>query len=165
MVLDLKDLFAGGSDIAFDYTFDLKEYEAAPGEHPFKEPVRVHGSVQNRADVVALRAQADFSYFTHCDRCLRDIVEHMAVSFENVLARESSGTTEELGDIILCPNESLDLDELAATNIILDLPMKHLCREDCLGLCPKCGQNLNDGGCACQKGYVNPVFSQLKDLI
>ena len=163
MVLSLKDLFVGGESISFDYGFDLSGFEAAPGEFPIREPVRVKGMAQNRAGVTAISVSAAFTYFTRCDRCLKELAEPMAISFENVLA--VSVENEEDDDIIVCEDKTLDVDELVITNIILNLPMKHLCSEGCKGLCPKCGKNLNEGDCDCDKGYVNPAFSQLRDQI
>jgi uncharacterized protein len=163
MILNLEDLFDGGESIAFDYGLVMSDLEMAPGEYPFREPVRVNGKVSNRAEVVTLVADAQFDYFTKCDRCLKEITEHRKMSFKNVLAREVAQGLDD--DIIVCENETLDLDDLVITNIILDLSMKHLCGEDCKGLCPKCGENLNNGDCGCDKGYINPKFSQLKDLI
>ena len=163
MVLGLKDLFVGGESIAFDYTLDMSGFEAAPGEFPIKEPVRVSGSVVNRASVTTLKATAQLTYFTQCDRCLKDTAEQIEVSFKNDLAISIEQEADD--NIIVCENQTLDLDELVITNVILNLTMKHLCSEDCKGLCPKCGKNLNDGDCDCGKGYVNPAFSQLRDMI
>jgi uncharacterized protein len=163
MVLSLKDLFIGGESIAFDYMLDMSDFEAAPGEFPIREPVNVSGSAVNRASVTSINAHAKLIYSTRCDRCLKEIVEQIEVSFENVLA--AAVEHEGDGDIIVCENETLDLDELVVTNIILNLSMKHLCSQGCKGLCPKCGKDLNDGDCDCDKSYVNPAFSQLRDMI
>jgi uncharacterized protein len=141
----------------------MSDFEAAPGEYPFKEPVRVSGGVFNRAGVITIKARADCGYVTRCDRCLKEITERFSVTFENVLAHEVARDIDD--EIIVCADDKLDLDDLAGTNIILSLSMKHLCREDCRGLCPKCGKDLNEGNCNCGSDYINPQFSQLKNLI
>jgi uncharacterized protein len=163
MVLNLKDIFAGGESIAFDYALTMSDFEAAPGEFPIKESVKVTGSVENHASAVAISAHAAVVYSTRCDRCLKEITERFTVSFSNMLATEVVGDTDD--DIIVCEDETLDIDELVITNIILNLSMKHLCSPDCKGLCPKCGKNLNEGDCGCGSDYVNPAFSQLKNMI
>jgi uncharacterized protein len=163
MVLDLKDIFAGGKDIAFDYELDLSGFEAAPGEFPIRKPVRVKGTAANRAGVVTLDAHAVFTYCTRCDRCLKDIEEPYDVRFSNILA--VSANSDEDDDIIVCAEQSLDLDDLALTNVILNLSMKHLCKPDCKGLCPVCGKDLNEGDCGCDRNGDVSAFSQLKDLI
>lgn len=163
MVLNLKSVFAGGETLTFEYALDLSGLEAYRGEYPLREPVRVTGKVVNRAGLVTLEAEARFTYKTECDRCLKEIAENLEVKIENILATEMARESDD-GEIIVCSDETLDMDELVTTNIILSLSMKHLCRPDCKGLCPKCGKNLNEGDCGCDKGYVNPVFSQLKDM-
>ena len=60
---------------------------------------------------------------------------------------------------------SLDLDELLRADILLELPTKYLCREDCKGLCAVCGKNLNDGPCNCNLHQIDPRLEVLKQLI
>lgn len=150
MILHLKELFAGGIErLNFDYDLDLSSYEDMDGEHPFRRPVRVTGAAVNRAGVVTLQAAAVFNFTTRCDRCLTELAEHRELPIRNVLVTELH---EDAGDdLLLCADEKLDLDETVLSAIILDLPMKHLCREDCKGLCPVCGHNLNEGDCGCAR--------------
>src|SRR5215213_1677197 len=69
-------------------------------------------------------------------------------------------------DLILSAYEgdAVDLDELVREQILLALPSRHLCREDCKGLCQKCGANLNDAPCSCEQGEVDPRWAALADL-
>lgn len=163
MLLKLKDAFIReGYERRFAYPLDLSGIEMGAGEYPFQEPVNVSGALTNRAGVVGLSVKANFAYFTRCDRCCASLKEQMAVSFDNVLVKSVSG--EGSDDFIVVQDEELDLDELVTTNILLDLPMKHLCSENCRGLCPICGKNLNDGPCGC-KTHTDSGFSSLKNLI
>ena len=59
----------------------------------------------------------------------------------------------------------IDLDELVMSDLLLTLPMKHLCREDCKGLCAQCGKNLNEGDCGCIKKPVDPRLEALRKLL
>ena len=59
----------------------------------------------------------------------------------------------------------LDLDELVYSEVIVSLPMKHLCSEECRGICFKCGKNLNDGDCDCPKKEIDPRLAALADLL
>lgn len=67
------------------------------------------------------------------------------MNFEHILVHELAGEDEE--EFIVCGDYTLDLDELVAMDILLELPTRILCREDCKGLCPKCGTNLNESTC------------------
>lgn len=62
-------------------------------------------------------------------------------------------------------DDQIDLDELMREQFYLVLPMKPLCREDCKGLCPECGTNLNTGTCACRREWIDPRLAPLKALV
>jgi uncharacterized protein len=164
MILDLKGVFdCEGYHRDLSYAFDMHDYKDEAGETPFKEPVRVSATIENRAGVVSLNVQTQSQYVTQCDRCCAPLDEPMEIPFANVLVRQASGEGDN-GDIIVVEDEKLDLDELVYSNIVLNLPMKHLCGADCKGLCAVCGKNLNDGECGCDRsGRISP-FSILKDL-
>lgn len=150
MVLDLKGVFeCEGFSKEFSYEFDMNYYEDQLGEHIFKEPIKVSGKVRNKAGVVRLHVETKTDYHTQCDRCCTPLIEHLVISFDNVLVKELSGNSGS-DDIIAVKDDRLDVDELVASNIILSLPMKHLCSENCKGLCPVCGKNLNNGDCLCE---------------
>ncbi|HKS69684.1 MAG TPA: DUF177 domain-containing protein [Ktedonobacterales bacterium] len=62
-------------------------------------------------------------------------------------------------------NHLLDLREAIRQNLVLSLPAKPLCREDCAGLCPHCGKDLNEGPCECREEVTDERFSALRDLL
>ncbi len=160
MVLQLKELFAGGVPrVDFDYELDLSGYEAADGSRPFSEPVHVAGSAVNRAGAVSLEGRADFSWHARCDRCLTPIDMAGSVPLAGLLVAENpvdepestQWRREGADELIPCLGDRLDLDELVRSLVVLSLPMKNLCREDCKGLCPVCGHNLNESDCGCER--------------
>lgn len=162
MLVNLKDIFAGGEPIGIDYTLDLSNEEVPGGGVPFSEPVHVTGRIENRAGVVLLHAHVQAVRHAICDRCLSSFRQPMDIPFENVLVTESQG--DDSDEILVCAEQMLDLDALAKTNLLLALPMKDLCKPDCKGLCPKCGKNLNDGSCGC-KPEGHPAFLKLRELL
>ena len=80
-----------------------------------------------------------------------------------VVYSDATLETEPHTDSVL-PDLVLDLDALAEEDVVLNLPSKVLCKEDCKGLCPQCGKNLNDGPCDC-KEPVDPRLAGLLDLL
>lgn len=60
--------------------------------------------------------------------------------------------------------DRFDLGEVIRERIVLDEPMKHVCSEDCKGLCQKCGKNLNEGPCGCAEEQAVGTFAALKDI-
>ena len=163
MLLKLKDVFLNdGSRSESDYSLPLAELDIN-GDYPFKSPVRVIATAVNRAGVVELNVKAVFDYTTRCDRCFVPIIKHMELSFTHGLATEL--IDEENDDYIETPDYTLELDDVVISDIILNLPRKMLCRDDCRGLCPDCGKNLNEGDCGCGRQTVDSRLDILKQLI
>ena len=163
MLLQLKDVFLNdGSRSEFDYSLSLAELDIN-GDYPFKSPVKVSAEAVNQAGLVELRIKAVFDYTTRCDRCFEPIVKHFEQVFTHGLA--PSLIDEENDEYIETPDFTLELDEVVTSDILLNLPPKMLCAEDCKGLCPKCGKNLNEGVCGCDKQQIDSRLEILKQLI
>ncbi len=77
-----------------------------------------------------------------CDRCLTDVDIDVTGSFEELFSRADEDAYELLGD-------EIELDRLALDAVTLNLPTKFLCNDDCSGLCPQCGADLNAETCSC----------------
>ncbi len=163
MIFDLKDVFEGdGVSRVLNYELDLRSIEL-DGSYPFSSPTRVKATASNRTGIVKLIIQADFEYSRPCDRCMRSLVEDMSYCFEHRLVKTLCG--EDDGDYIETPDYNLELDELITSDILLELPLKFLCSDDCKGICQKCGKDLNEGECSCDKRVVDPRLEVLKQLI
>lgn len=163
MLLQLKSLFLGDTQsIPIDCALDFSQVELF-GSRPLREPVRVTGRVENRAGIVRLTAEAAYALDTACDRCAAPLHREFRLPMEHILV--ASLNREDAEDLILVENNQLSLDELVEADLILNLPMKILCREDCRGLCPVCGKNLNEGLCGCRTESVDPRLAVLGELL
>jgi len=107
----------------------------------------------------------------NCSRCLEPFRMPVTAAFDlrYVPRTENTGDEErEVGEDDLTTafydEDQIDLSELIAEQLQLALPMKPLCSEDCKGLCPHCGTNLNTGTCHCNQEWVDPRFAALKQL-
>lgn len=162
MSIDLQQLFEiVGEVMPVGYQLDLSEYELF-GTCPFHTPVEVKGQIENKAGVVMLNADVDFVLRVNCDRCLDEFERAFHYSFEHILVTELNTDNDEY---ILVEQFQLDLDDLVLSDILLNLPSKLLCSEDCKGLCSHCGQNLNRGSCECKDSFVDPRFAVLGELL
>ena len=162
MRLDLRDIIhTPGAKKEFDQQLDLSEVELF-GERPFQNPIHVSGTVRNAAGALELSGRAVGRVDTRCDRCLKPIQVELDVPVETLLAEELEG--EENDEIVLLHDGGVDLDELFSDACILSWDGKHLCREDCRGLCPTCGKDLNEGPCGCKK-ELDPRFAILAKLL
>ncbi len=96
-----------------------------------------------------------------CSRCL----DRYSTNIELSISEEyTNNQMQESEDVILVADSSIDLEQVIKENILLSLPIKKLCSEDCKGLCQNCGVNLNKGNCDCFKGDVDIRMANLKDL-
>lgn len=162
MRLDLRDIIdTPGAVREFDCELDLCDLELF-GEKPFSDPLRVSGRVRNAAGALELIGSAVGEAHVRCDRCLKPITVAVEVPVDTLLAEEIEN--EDSDGILLLEDRGLDLDQIFTEEIILAWGGKHLCREDCKGLCPTCGKDLNEGPCGCGK-ELDPRFAVLAKLL
>lgn len=162
MSIDLKQLFEiPGEKLVLDESLDLSQYELF-GTYPFYLPIKVAGKIENKAGVVFLNMTVDLAMKVCCDRCLDEFERKYQYSFEHVLVPKLNTDNDEY---VVAEDFQLDLEDLVLSDILLNLPSKLLCREDCKGLCSKCGQNLNEGSCDCTDKFVDPRFAVLGELL
>lgn len=163
MRLNLREIVhVPGASLPFDFELDLSGLEWN-GEKPAVHPVRVTGRVRNMASALVLEGEASGVLELSCDRCLKPFTQGLRVPLDTLLATELANEEDE-GDIVLLEGDEADLDDIARTAFILAMDTKHLCSEDCLGLCAHCGANLNDGPCGC-KPEVDPRLAKLAQLL
>ena len=146
MNIQLKQLFdIVGECVEIDYSIspdELKDISA----YSCASPVAIKGKIINRAGVVRLTYESRAELALECDRCLTQFVREFCYSFEHILVASTNTDDDEY---VVCPNNILDLNELAVSDLLLQLPTKILCKDDCKGLCYTCGKNLNEGECSC----------------
>jgi uncharacterized protein len=163
MVLDLTRLFEEeGEEIRFQQEVDLSGVELA-GVYPVSGPVQVEGIARNVAGVVTVSYAARYSLEIPCDRCLTPVRSEKELRSEQVAVRKVHG--EESDELLLLPDGLLDLDEAVYADVVLALPAKTLCSEDCRGLCPVCGVNRNRQNCGCRIENGRNRLDSLRELL
>ncbi len=162
MFLELEPIFNNiGEKLEFDYEMDLSALEIST-VFPFQKPVKIKGSVFNRAGVVWLSAEAKLEFDAPCDLCAQQTVTPLTIPVYHVLV--TSLNNEENDELILLESFRFDLDELVTEDILLSLPSRHLCKEDCKGVCQYCGKNLNQDSCSCS-APLDPRLAVLRQLL
>ena len=153
-----------GGTMPFRVDLDLHTF-AFGGCRPVTEPVTAVGEVRNTADVMVLSGTVKTTLHGVCDRCASDVVRTVEYPLHAVLTEHEIGTDGE-EDPWLFPleNDCADLDDIVTTTFVLSMESKFLCKEDCKGLCPRCGKNWNEGPCDC-KPDVDPRLAVLKQLL
>ena len=116
---------------------------------------------------VSIQAEVKLVLEIPCARCLEPVVYPYELSIEREvdLNETSEQRAKDLDEQPYINGYNLDADELVHHEILLALPMTVLCREDCQGLCSRCGKNLNDGKCDCDQGETNLQMSAFQDIL
>lgn len=101
-----------------------------------------------------------------CDRCLENVptVFDFEIHKELNLGESDEDRIKELDETSYVEHSSLDVDLMVYNEMLIHFPMKVLCREDCKGLCFKCGQNLNLGECGCDRESLDLRMSAIRDI-
>jgi uncharacterized protein len=161
MRLDLRDIInIPGAKIDFDYEPDLSD--AVDGSVTGVKNARAYGSIRNGAGVLLFSADVDAELECTCARCLKDFDRPVHLTVETTLTEGEQGTDDP--DKFLLQGDYADVDEIITTDFALNLEQSYLCRENCKGLCEKCGADLNEGPCACRL-ETDPRLAALGQLL
>ncbi len=123
-------------------------------------PTRIKGTAVNLSGYMELDAELTVEYETHCSRCLAPINRVMTHRITAPIAEALENMDNE--EYIIPESGNIDLSELARETFFLNVPMAHLCREDCKGLCPKCGADRNETDCGCILKEKDPRWKALE---
>ena len=102
-------------------------------------------------------------FHTLCARCAEPTASNLELSLEKSIA--TGDVSRDNDDYIFIEDMKLDITTPLFEEMLLEMPSKILCREDCRGLCPRCGKNLNEGGCDCKQSEGDPRLAILKTLL
>ncbi len=172
MYIETKEIDPDGLVVERDQPWHLPP--PRPGDDPVSvEHIRLAGEVHEEGDGYAFSGDIDTVATLGCSRCLEPYQLPLHLHFDLLYTprpEQASGgesrVDEEEFTAVHFDGGRIDLDALLAEQIYLGLPLKPLCREDCHGLCPRCGTNLNQGSCECPTGpEPDPRLSPLKALV
>ncbi|MFA9380560.1 MAG: DUF177 domain-containing protein [Acetanaerobacterium sp.] len=163
MLIALRQLFDNENErIALDYNFDFTGLELW-GRCPFASGIHVVGEIVNHTGIVTLTYTASFTLGADCDRCLEHFERAETHEFSHILVLSLNG--EDTEEFVVLKDAQLDLTELVTSDVVLTLPVKLLCSDDCKGLCQMCGANRNHTMCSCIKKERDPRLAALEKLL
>ena len=164
MLLGLSKIIdCPGASVSFSTSVDLSDLRYGVS-YPVSEPVLAQGIVRNTAGVLMMTGNLTTCIHGICDRCAGEFDRPINFPIQVVLVTELSNEENEDEWVFPLEGDSADLDDIVRTVFVLNLDSKLLCKESCKGLCHRCGKNLNDGPCSCQK-ELDPRFAALKQLL
>ncbi|MDE8702986.1 DUF177 domain-containing protein [Adlercreutzia equolifaciens] len=167
-----QELFESAEMRPYEGTVACDRLEAGPDTYTFEGPVAWSVEVTNTGDGLLVMGRAQAQATTQCARCLEDVSYDLSGDIEGyyLVGGEEAETPEDLEDDefeYVPDNHVIDIAPLIEQALLLELPLVPLCDDDCKGLCPHCGKNLNEGPCDCDEKASstddNP-FAALKNL-
>ncbi len=162
MILDLHEIIeVPGKSVPFQCELDEQRL-SFPALVAFHGPVLAHGCVRNVAGVLEMEAEVAANMTVCCDRCGKPMERNYVRQYSAILQADEEGAEE--GEAFSFCGDSVDISDIVETCFILGFDQKFLCRDDCKGLCPVCGKDLNDGPCQCKK-QIDPRWAALGQLL
>lgn len=145
------------------------------GDCEFFHPLDIQLGVRRIDRMVAVEGRFSTKVRMNCNRCLKAFVSTMKSRFNLTYTHELPPQKESVGDdgvelraeemgLILFKGEEIDMRDAVQSEIVMAIPIQPLCANDCKGLCPQCGSDLNAGDCGCKRKSVDPRFAVLKRL-
>ena len=151
MILQLREIFQiEGMHLPVSYEITPEELSEVRG-YTFAAPVAVSGEFYNRAGIVTLKYTVSCTLDVVCDRCLPELKRDYSYDFSHTVVPSLQSEGDIYDTYLVAQHDSIDMNETAISDLLLMLPTKMLCREDCKGLCDICGCNLNERTCNCRK--------------
>lgn len=168
MLIDLRELLSGSSqDLTKNVSLEADTFNNGLFDYPIvkKEPfdVTINKIGTNKISIKAVTA---LTLSIPCDRCLTavdtkiDLVVDDIVDFADDASEEETQIEKDYID-----GYNLDADKLLFSELLVSMPGKTLCKDDCKGLCLKCGTNLNIKECGCDREVLDPRMSVFKDIL
>ena len=162
MKLDVSGTaFPLGESRAFSFVVSSASLDLGECAEQFHEDIRVNGSVMNTGSSLRVVGTVDTCRSFVCDRCLAEGAREITLDFSEDYAK----TPGETDEVALYDGETIILDDLVRDTLLVAEPLRELCKSDCKGLCPVCGQNLNEGKCDCDTFVPDPRLAALESLL
>lgn len=153
--------------VPFSCETQMERLELAGEAVDFLTPIRISGTYLFAEDTYFVNGTLQTSYRAICGRCLESFTVPLKLSFTEEFVRKPN---EEKPDQYVFEGDTIDLTDMVNDLVVLNIPIRHICREDCRGLCPICGANLNTTACSCSADGDGGVetrhpFEALKALL
>ena len=150
-----------GASKAFSGNVELGTFDYMGSTLTFHKPLNIEGKVYNIGGTLEISAQITGYYTTECSRCGQIVEAELKAELFESVDSDFSGIDDEC---IVVSGNVIDISGSIDACIFGSIPMQPLCREDCKGLCPVCGIDLNKNECNCETEVYDPRFAIFRKL-
>ena len=168
-----NELFSPAETRHYEGQLSMPVFKAGPDLYSFEQPLAWSADITNTGDAFLVTGMVEGDATTSCARCLEPTNVHCIGEIEGyfLLNGDVEADEEMEGDEfdVLPDDHTIDLVPLIQAALLVEVPLLPLCQDDCKGLCPQCGANLNEGPCGCapaseEEAAPGNPFAVLKDL-
>ena len=168
MQIHLSDITdSEGKHIQLQLDLDLDKISFQMGDYPILEKTPIELGITNTGNkVLELKGIGSVTVGIPCDRCLEQVAVKIPYEIEQKLDMKKSDAerVQDLDENDYLTGMDLDVDRLVYLEVLMSWPLKVLCREDCKGICSRCGKNLNKGSCGCAEEPKDPRMAAISDI-
>jgi uncharacterized protein len=167
VVINISDILqSANKEKTIDAVIELDTFSSRLGDFPIIHKTPVSLRIENREDKqLLISGTVDLDVDIPCNRCLESVPTNIHFDIDKELKMEDgSAIDEEMEETDYLIGFELDVDKLVYAEVLVNWPMKVLCKEDCKGICRVCGTNLNSGACDCLSSELDPRMAAFQDI-
>lgn len=167
MLMNLTDVFTSEGKVKkISQAYDRNSISYMGEAYPVVDKSEVSLTFTNiGTGLILLEGEFSLTVEIPCDRCLQAVEVPIGVSFTHkIAAPDGENVPAEEEEQCFMSGYELDTDTLISNEILINMPVKVLCRQDCKGICPVCGQNRNERECGCDTFVPDPRMAAIKDI-
>ena len=167
MIIDISKVVKSiNKEVSEEVSIELTSFESRLGDFPILQKSPVVLTIMNQENkTLFIRGAVDVTLSIPCGRCLEEVPTQICFDIDKKLdINDSVLTDDEMEENDYMIGFELDVDKLVYAEILVNWPMKVLCKEDCEGICKVCGANLNKGDCGCQRTELDPRMAAIQDI-
>jgi len=169
MRIELENLEGSKGDFA--HVYQPEDLNPVDERVSLIAPAAVKGKVRLSGNEVFVNGHIDTRAQVECDRCLKPVELPVNVDFtleyisgSEYESSQTAALTEDEMSVSVFEGGAIDVEEIVKEQVLLAVPTRMLCREDCKGICPDCGIDRNTGECDCITNEIDPRWAALKNL-
>ena len=167
MLVNLSDVLTSeGRQMSMEVPLEMTIFKSGMGSFEIAEKSPVSFTFTNiEPEKAKVEGNVKLTFRTNCDRCLTEVPTILDLTFERIVTSpEVAAEDEDADDLSFMEGYRLDVETFVYNEIIGNWPAKVLCKEDCKGLCPVCGQNRNVRDCGCDTFVPDPRMAVIQDI-
>ena len=167
MKIDVSDILQSiNKEVTKEVTISLDVFSSKLGDFTIsqKAPVSLHIMNQENKRLL-IQGSTDMVFDTVCGRCLETVPTSLHIDIDKTLSIiDGVASDDDMEETDYLIGVELDVDKLIYGEILVNWPMRVLCKDDCKGICKVCGMNLNKGDCNCQRTELDPRMAAIQDV-